>query len=151
MLIPENYRLSNEIAKNGNIHIANMSMLIKDIEARNISDTMIKYGACTFINIKSSMLPKYIYKAIHAGELTDLSNCILSTTLKKELQCTIKEVLSIPGTKEIKVQGKSFIQFPKEFIEQLRGKVTTNINKEDFESEKIDGVQLSKNNFWVWY
>ena len=151
MLIPKGYALSNEIAKNGNIHIANMSMLVKELENKNITGAFIKYGGCTFINTKSLNLPKYIYKAIHSGELTDLSDCILLSTFREELGCSEKDALSIPDASLVRVEGKKFIKFPSEFIEKLKGKVITSISEKDYLEEDVDGIRLSKRMFMVWY
>jgi len=150
MLIPKNYALSNEIAKNAGMHIANFSMLLKDNEDDSVA---IKYGACTFINTKSDRLPKYFYKAIHAGKLADLTDYILLSYLRTELECSEKNImdLKIGEPQKIVVQGKKFVKFNKEFTEAIRDKVITTVDASEFKELNVEGVKLNSKKYMVWY
>lgn len=156
MLIPKGYILSNEIADKGGIHIANFSTFVKKVEDANIKDAVLKYGNCTFINIYSDYIPKAFLKITGQNKMTPMDDKVLTSFVKSEFKCTLKEFLRIPGSKEVKVQGKSFIQLPLEFINTVKDKVLTNINKRDYNdcdlNDDIDGaVKLSNDNYLVWY
>lgn len=157
MFIPENYVLSNEIADQGGIHIANISNFIKLVTKEGIPDTIIKYGNCTFLNKKSPYLPKTFMKIIFDknNKITDMSNKLLSSYIQTEFNCTKKEFINGTNSKEVKVAGKSFIEIQDNIL-SIKDKVITNINKEDYEDclacdDIQGGFKLSKNNYLVWY
>lgn len=159
MLIPKDYILSNEIAKIANIHVANFSMLMNEIEDKGIFDTMVKYGACTFVNKNSSNIPMNIFKHIHKnkGKFTDLEDYILLTYFKNQFEVPqngINDLLKLGIITEVKtVEGKKFIKLRQDITDSLKNKVITNINEKDFNEFKneVEGFKLSKNNFLIWY
>lgn len=150
MIIPKHYALSNEIAKNAKMNIANFSMFLKE---NNDDSVALKYGACTFINTKSDRLPNYFYKAIHAGPLTDLSNCILLSHMRAELDCHEEDILNlkIGNPQKFILLGKKFIRFDKSFIDTINKKVVTTVLKDEFKDLNIDGVKLNNKRYLVWY
>jgi len=164
MLLTENYILSNEVSKKGNIHIANFSNFAKHVESYDILDTVLKQGNCTFLNKHSLHLPKNFKEIISTNTFTNLQNTVLSTYFCTYFECLRGDILKANKTEkgtdvnitEFKVQGKSFLKFNDELSKQLKKVVLTNIPKKDFfeclENNYIeDGIRLSRNNYMVWY
>jgi len=147
------------MAVKGNIHIANFSMFVSDIERRNIKDTVLRIGTCTFLNSKSEYLPNNFYKIIYKfkDEFTDFSDKVVIPVFVKEFNCPEKDMLKMPfNPRPVTVQGKRFMQFDKEFFDLFQDKVVTNINQKDYieckENGDIDGgFKLSNDNYLVWY
>jgi len=157
MLIKKDYVLSNEMAKKGNIALANFSMFINDIEKRNIKDTVQKFGQATFINTKSEYLPNHFYKILYNNKFTNFENCAVLVYMCKEFQCSKEDLLISGIVKEIfEVQGKQFLRLKEDFISKIKNKTITNISYKDyidcdFNDEIDGGVKLSKDNYLVWY
>jgi len=77
--------LGTEIAKEGNFHIANISMVIKNPELVEGTD-YLKFGGITLLSKKSLGFPRNILLPIHSGKMTDLSNLIPLGYFKDELE-----------------------------------------------------------------
>ena len=157
MVISDNYVLSNEVAQKGNIHIANFSMFQKLCEERNIRGAIEKYGNCTFLNSRSIDVPKNFRKIIQSEKMTDLKNCVLLSYVISYLQTSKADFARLPGVKRtFKVSGKEFAELTPEFANIMKNKVVTNVNKADYheclrDGDIEDGIELSKNNYIVWY
>jgi hypothetical protein len=159
MLIPKNWVLSNEVGELGNITAANFSILHNRITQKELLNTTLKYGNCVFINPHSIYLPIYISNIIKKNEFTNLSNCILTTQLVKELgvteTCAISSLHKY-GPEPVIISGKRFTRFNDEFIELLSGKITAVVNEyevnELLEEGSIEGfIKLTKSKYLTWY
>jgi len=164
MLLTNDYVLSNEVSKKGNIHIANFSNFAKYIQDNDIPDTVIKQGNCTFLNMYSMHLPKNFKEIINHNTFTNLQNSVLSTYFCTYFNCLKSDILKVKKTEknidvnvtEFEIQRKSFLRFNDELAKQLKNVVLTNIPKKDYieclENSYIeDGIKLSRNNYMVWY
>jgi len=157
MIITDNFKLSNEIAKHGNIHIANFSMFQKLCEDNNTLDAIEKYGNCTFVNSRSMDVPNNFRKIMQTEKMTDLTNCVLVSYASSYFDTNKKDFLKIPNIKRtFTVEGKLFAELDKELAEVFKTKVITNVDYPDYlecvKEGTIDGgIKLSKNNYIVWY
>jgi len=157
MIIPDYYVLSNEVAKKGNIHIANFSMLYKLCTEKNIRNAVVKYGNCTFINSRSIDIPNNLRKIMQSEKMTDLKNCVLMTYIINEFETSKTHFKKLNVVKRVfKVAGKEFAELTPEFADIIRNNVVTNINEKDFNECTKDNIikghiKLSKDNYIVWY
>lgn len=147
------YFLANELTDKLGIHIANISMFIKNIKDDEI-DNILKLGNCTFIKKDFNKLPKALLKGVHL--CTELNNVLPRSWFKEDLDVTDKELEKCNIATIIEIAGRKFYQFTNKFAEEINGKVLYILDKSDTESCSRNGeingyVQLSKNKFLVWY
>lgn len=163
MFIPKEYFLANELFNKAGIHIANSSMLAKEIESKNIKNTVIKMGNCIFFNKNSRALPNNIRNYVEAfKDLNTFENKVLVSALRTELD-DIGYTALIKGFKnnnyEIKeeiIQGKRFAVFPNELVEKLKDKTWYILDEFEYhdclDRGNIDGgIKLKKDKYFVWY
>lgn len=162
MFIPKDYLLTAELAEKGDIHIANFSNyynLLQDQDTFQSSQEMIKYGACTFINSKSSNIPQNFKDIINSHEFTRMDNKILNSEFISETGTSLKVLvnsLKEYNPTQVEVSGKKFTQFDDSFIELLKNKCINVLSKEETEEctkdKSIDGsIKLSTNKYLTWY
>jgi hypothetical protein len=164
MFLSNDYVLSNEIVEKSGIHIANISMGIKQLEdADSKSGSVVKYGNCTFLNKQAKTLPTYLKNYIHnpLWTFTDFSDKLPVTYLQAELGVPFKDIqegFKRDGT-DISVKdiaGKQFAVFPKEFVEKMKDSTWYILSEEDFNeclnAGDIDGgFKVKKGKFLSWY
>lgn len=156
MFLESKYILANELIEKMNIHIANISMLAKDFEDSDCG-TIVKMNNCTFINTKSRHLPHNIMVGAIANEFTDMSDKLPCTWVRDEYPMTEKEMYNSGiVVDKVKIAGKQFYVFDKEFVQKMKRKIGYVLDAEETkyctEKGQIEGsIQLSKNKFFTWY
>lgn len=156
MFLKSNYILANELVQKMGIHIANISMLVKEHEDED-NGMFIKMNNCTFINTKAATLPANILAGIYANEFTDMTDKLPCTFARMEYGITEKEFLkSGIVTKVVNVAGKDFYQFAPEFVQKMHRKIGYVLDEAEtmdcFAKKQIAGyTQLSKNKYFTWY
>lgn len=156
MFLDKRYVLGNELAEIGNFHIANISMIVKKFHDNDNYSDAKNLGNCTFIN-SDAELPKHIIKLLH--KCTPMNNKLPMTYLTKELKLNKDKILLALKdyiTSTERIGGKEFVVFTDEFVQIFKDKVHYVLNKsetdEALKNDYIDGfIQLSRNNFLVWY
>jgi len=157
MFLDSNYVLGNELVQKMDIHIANVSMVARNLEKVGNYEDIVKLGNCTFINKKSLFLPKNIVRGIITNDFTPMYNKLPCTYVHQEFQTSQAKLLNSNFIKGIvEVSGKKFYEFEDKFIEDIHEKVLNILDREDaldcFDNGDILGyVELSKNKFLTWY
>lgn len=164
MFLSNNYVLSNELTEKANIHIANISSLIKTLEeSRNAAANLAfqKMGNCTFLKKDSKLYPMNIRNYLNGYHFTDMSDKIPSTYLRTELGVSYDKIVKafkVNGieVKEETISGKRFTVFPKEFANKMKDKTWYVLNVEDYneclKNGDIDGgISLGKGKYVTWY
>lgn len=159
MFLSNQYVLANELVQYMDIHIANVSKVINDLELAGDCSTIVKINSYTFIR-DSNNLPNNFRQALRTGfyenRFTDVSKMVPSTWLRTELDVTPKELVDAGIAKSVLVAGKPMVEFTEEMYLKLRRSVPYILNaaetEECFNNKQIDGyVQLKKNKFLTWY
>jgi len=157
MFIREKVVLSSELAEHGNMNIANISMLINDMNSKgNVGDVTL-FGNCNYIKVTSPDIPLYVLK--HVYKCTDVQNMLPVTYLTKEFNVSKKVItksLSQYIVKEHTIAKKHLIEFTDEFISKFNEKVHYILNQKEtdecLQQKLIDGfIYLDKNRYLVWY
>ena len=156
----KNYILGTEIAKVGNFHIANISMLLKN---NNLIEGIdyLKFGGITLLNKQSIRYPNYIIKAIydtiHSSRFTDLSDLIPITYFNEMLENNKRLIQK--SYEVVVVDGKKFVRIKDAKLKDVLfddTKVKSVVNRQEIEgllSDKlISGyINLSNSKTLVWY
>jgi hypothetical protein len=156
MFLNKKYILANELVTKMGIHIANVSMLIKEYEDTD-TGTFVKMNNCTFINTKDATLPQNIIDGIRTNVFTDMTDKLPCTFVRSEYGITEKELFkSGMVTKIVTVAGKDFYQFAPEFVEKMKYKIGYILDEQEtmecFRKKQIKGyTQLAKNKYFTWY
>jgi hypothetical protein len=157
MFLHNKFILANELVQKMNIHIANISNLLKQYECSGYYSVMIKMNNCTFINTHSSILPNNIKVGIAKNEFTILTNKLPKSFVHWEYPVTEKELFkSGIVVDKIKIAYKEFYVFDTEFVKKLNKKIGYILNKNEtmccYEKGQIEGfIELGKNKFFTWY
>lgn len=156
MFLKKQYILANELVQKMGIHIANISMLVKEHEDED-NGMFIKMNNCTFINTKAADLPNNIKVGISENEFTDLTNKLPCTYVRTEYGITEKELFKAGMvSKVVTIAGKDFYEFVPEFVEKMKYKIGYVLDESEtmecYRKKQILGyTQLSKNKFFTWY
>jgi len=156
MFLNKNYILANEVVQKGNIHIANISILIKNLSSLD-EPPFIKMNSLTFLNKNSSLLPNNIQNIISSNEFTDLSDKLPCNYVRSEYGITEKELIeSEVVVDKIEICDKKFYVFNQDFIKKVKRKILYVLNKKETEEclkkKQIEGfIQLRPNKFLTWY
>jgi hypothetical protein len=156
MFLKNTYILANELVQKMDIHIANISMMVKDHEDDD-SGTFIKMNNCTFINTKAADLPSNIKVGIYENDFTDMTDKLPCTFARMEYGITEKEFFnSGMVTKKVEIAGKDFYQFTPEFVQKMKYKIGYVLDEaetmECYRKKQILGyTQLSKDKYFTWY
>jgi hypothetical protein len=156
MFLNKKYILANELVNKMGIHIANISMLMKEHEDSD-NGMFVKMNNCTFINTKDGELPQNIIDGIRANVFTDMTDKLPCTYIRTEYGITEKELFKAGMvTKIVTIAGKDFYQFAPEFVEKMKYKIGYVLDEvetmECFRKKQILGyTQLAKNKYFTWY
>lgn len=163
MFLSTKYFLANELFGKANIHIANSSILAKELEDANVKNVVKKMGNCTFFNKEAKELPenvkRYIikFKDLHTFE-DKLPLSFLKTELNDVSYNVLKSGLKEHGFEltEEEIAEKTFVKFPKELVNILKDKTVYILNEKDYfdcmSANEIDGgYRLKKDKYLVWY
>lgn len=156
MFLNKKYILANELVTKMGIHIANISMLIKEYEDTD-TGTFVKMNNCTFINTKDATLPQNIIDGIRSNVFTDMTDKLPCTFVRSEYGITEKELFkSGMVTQIVTVAGKDFYQFAPEFVEKMKYKIGYILDEQEtmdcYRKKQIQGyTQLAKNKYFTWY
>jgi len=151
----KDYILGTEIAKKGNFHQANISMLLSDFGLIE-GDDYLKYGGIVLINRKSLLLPNYIKEVIKNNEFTDLSNYLPKVYFMDILEnqtSNIKDKFN-----EVTISSKKFVQIDEGLQELFKNDnlIKTTVDNSEL-SELVAGgyikgsIKLSNKKSLVWY
>lgn len=157
MFLNKKYILANELVQKMGIHIANISMLTKQYEDNDDYGHFIKMNNCTFINTKSSVIPHNLEVGILTNQFTDMSDKLPCTWVKMEYGVTEKELFKAGiVTEKVKIAGKDFYVFDKEFVAKMNRKIGYVLNEEEtmdcFNKGQILGyTKLAKDKYFTWY
>lgn len=157
MFLSSNYVLANELVQTMGIHIANISVLSKQLQDADDYGTVIKMNNCNFVNKKSHKLPHNIEVGLWANEFTDMSDKLPCSWVKDEYELSEKELRTAGMViDKIKVAGKSFYVFDQEFVKKMKRKIGYVLNEaetmECFAKKQIDGyTQVGKDKYFTWY
>lgn len=156
----KNYILGTEIAKAGNFHIANISILLKENNLIEGTD-FLKYGGITLINKESLRYPKYITdlidNMIYKKSFTDLTDLIPMTFFKDLLENNIRLIQD--KYIEVQVDSKKFIKITDKKLsnvllnEKLIKSVVNNSEIHDLLNENyiLGYIKLSNKKSLTWY
>jgi flagellar hook-basal body complex protein FliE len=152
----KDYVLGAEVAKKGNFHIANISMLLKDFNLVEGIDYQ-KYGGITLLNKKSLKMPNYIYTILWNKDMTNLEDYLPMPYFKELLDNKISMIRN--KYKVVEISDKQFIEIKDEklkdviFNEKLiKTVVDFSEIKELLEDDYILGYEkISSNKALVWY
>lgn len=156
MFLNKKYILANELVQKMDIHIANISMLLKEYEDSN-SDTFLKMNNCTFIDSKDVTLPKNIIAGIRNNQFTDMTDKLPCTYVHDEYEITEKELFNSGMViNKVEIAGKKFYQFAPEFVQKMKYKIGYILDEAEtmdcYRKKQIQGyTQLGKNKFFTWY
>ncbi len=153
MFLNNKYISCNELVQKMNIHIANISILTKDLEDTNI---FTKLGNCVFVDKTSIDLPKNIRIGIAQNTFTDCTNILPLSYLIKELEITKAQIINLPFTSQLSLAGKDFIKFEQSFIDKVQDKTTYVLSNKETEEclqeGNIEGsIKLSNSKNLTWY
>ena len=103
----KDYVLGAELAKKGDFHIANISMVLKDFGLVEGID-FLKYGGVTLLNKHSLRCPKYIEVLMWNKTMTDLSKFLPYTYFSDLVDGNTK---MLEGKfKKFTIEGKQFVE-----------------------------------------
>ena len=154
MFLGGEYILANELVQKMGINIANISMLLPELD--DDYGTMIKLNNCTMIKGNSRRLPENIKNGISANTFTDMSNKLPCTFTRNEYEITEKELIKggiITG--KVKVAGKEFYEFTNDFVQKTKNKIVFTVDEDEaiqrFNNNEINEfIQVGKNKFIIW-
>jgi len=152
----KDYVLGAEVAKKGNFHIANISMLLKDFGLVEGID-FLKYGGITLLNKKSLRCPKYIEVLMWNKSMTDLSELLALPFFKDTLDGNISYLRNKYTI--VKIEGKQFIKITDTELNEVmmnerlvKAVVETSEIKELLEGNYINGhMKISAKKSLCWY
>lgn len=157
MFLDKKYILANELVREMDIHIANVSMLRNQFEDNDDFYTVRKMANCSFVNGESQQLPKNIRAGIAKHTFTDLSNKLPCNYVREEYGITERELFKsgMVLNKE-KVAGKDFYVFNDYFVKTMKKKIGYILDaKEEAQCSRkkqiIGSIRLGKNKFFTWY
>ena len=157
MFLPKKFILANELVQKMDIHIANISIIRKELEEQGDSYTIQKLNNCNFVNTKSNKLPQNIRDGIRHNEFTDISNKLPVTYVRSEYPATERELMkSGIVTDKVKIAGKTFYVFADDFVNSVKGCLGYVLNEDEYlqckSNSTIDGaIQLKNNKYFAWY
>lgn len=163
MFLDKEFFLANELLEFTQMHIANASMIKKEL-LENDSGGVVKRGNCLFFSKTSKELPNNIKELLakHGKTLHTFENKVPITALRSEFSdvgttALLKgfEKAGVSITKE-EISGKTFVVFPDEFVSKLKNKTPYILNETEYKSslknQDIDGgIYIKKNKYFVWY
>lgn len=152
----KDYVLGAEVAVLGGFHIANISMLFKELPLVEGVD-YLKFGGITLLNKKSLIYPKYIKEIIDSDKVTDLSDLVPLTFFKETLENNMKLVKK--KFESVKICGKQFVEITDEELKRVFMEdsiVLSVVNNDEIEElvsdNYIDGyIKLSEKASLTWY
>lgn len=152
----KNYVLGAEIASKGGFHIANISMLFKDLPLVEGVD-YLKYGGITLLSKNSLKYPKYIRNIMFSNKMTDLSELVPLNYFKDILENNI--TLIKKDYKIVQVENKKFVKIINDKLkkiiinEKFTKSVVGNEELEDLIKEDIvlGYIPISKDKSLTWY
>lgn len=112
----KNFILGAEIAKVGNFHIANISLLLKENGLLEGVD-YLKYGGITLVAKSSIRFPKYITEIINNNTFTDLSGLLPQNYFIDILEnntTLIKDKFKV-----VNIQGKKFVKITDDKLQKI--------------------------------
>lgn len=148
MFLGKNFVNGHEFVEKTGVNISNMAQIKKYVhEKENYSD-VVKVGPCIYMNKHSTNLPKGTITLLSTFEHTDMSNLVLDTVVRKELNLTPKELQFVLETNSdfvsIEVHfKKKFIRFTDEFVKLF--------NKQYYVMSQNEADELSKDEFELIY
>ena len=160
MFLTKNYVLSNELVQEMDIHIANISMLHKQLEGNENISAVIKMGQSTFIDRTSPDLPNNIKLGLRLRDYTDMSNKLPLSYFLKEMRLTRAKLKDILKNKYVlgivTICEKEFIEFSHDFVQKTKECILypldTKETSECITDNSIDGyTKLTDNCFLTWY
>ena len=162
MVFTKNHVMSVEFAKKAAMDMSNISMAKKELEELGNFTCIMKIGQGTYINKKSTMLPKYIREGLTKHTFSNLENKIPITYLEKTWDIKKLDLKSLLHTNpEIvkgisTIEGVEFIEFNVHFANLLDVVIPYILSrKEFFDCHKkglLDGhVELNSGKYLVWY
>ena len=148
--------LGTEIAKAGNFHIANISILLKENGLLEGTD-YLKFGGITLIAKYSLRFPKYINDILIKGEYTDLSEYYPLNHFKDLLENQTKlienkfDVVTIDSKKFVKITDKTLFNIMTD--DTIIKSVVDNSEIKDLVNEKfiLGHMKLSNKKSLTWY
>lgn len=152
----EDYVLGAEVAEKGDFHIANISMLFKDLPLIEGID-FLKFGGITLLNKKSLAYPKYIRTIMDSNEMTNLSEYIPLTLFKEILDNNLNLVKDKYDV--AKICSKQFVKISDVELREvlmdgdLVKSVVFNdeVNQLMGEELIIGSIKLSNKKSLIWY
>ena len=156
MFLNKKYILANELVAKMGIHIANISMLVKEYEDDD-SGAFIKMNNCTFINANDVTLPNNIRTAILTNQFTDMTDKLPCTYVHTEYEISEAELFkSGMVIEKVIIAGKKFYKFAPEFVQKMKYKIGYVLDEAEtmdcYRKKQILGyTQLGKNKYFTWY
>jgi len=156
----KNYILGTEIAKEGEFHIANISMLLKEHNLIEGTD-YLKYGGITLINKESLRFPKYITNLIdtmvYKNSYTDLSELLPMVYFTDLLENNTRFIED--KFKEVQVDSKKFVKVTDKKLssillnDSIVKSVVENSEIKDLINENfiLGHIKLSNKKSLTWY
>ena len=152
----KNFILGTEIAKAGNFHIANISILLKENGLLEGVD-YLKYGGITLIAKSSIRFPKYITEIINENKFTDLSDFLPLNYFKDLLENNTK--LIADKFTEVEIGGKKFVKITDKKLSNIMTNDTTVKSVVDNseilelvnENLIVGHLKLSNKKSLIWY
>jgi hypothetical protein len=156
MFLSTKYVLANELVQKMGIHIANISVIAKELEDNDYGH-IIKMNNCNFVRKDSRHMPHNIQVGLLTNQFTDISDKLPCTWVKDEYEMSEKELLKgdmIYG--KVKIAGKNFYHFKPEFVKKMKRKIGYVLNEQEtmecFNKGQIDGyTQINKDKYFTWY
>jgi hypothetical protein len=155
MFLNKKYILANELVQKMNIHIANISMLLKSYSEE--SDAFIKLNNCTFINTSNVLLPHNIKNGIATNSFTDITDKLPCSWFRTEFEVSDKELFGSGIAKDkIRIAGKEFFVFDQNFVSTMHRKIGYILTEQEtkmclMKKQILGSIKLSKNKYFVWY
>jgi hypothetical protein len=152
----KDYVLGAEVATLGGFHIANISMLFKELPLVEGID-FLKFGGITLLNKNSNIYPKYIKAIIDSDKVTDLTNLFPLTFFKDTVENNMKLVKN--KFRSVKICDKQFVEITDDELRDVfmnDDLVLSVVKNEEIdglvEENYIDGyIKLSEKASLTWY
>jgi len=154
----KNFILGTEVAKIGNIHIANISILLKE---NNLIEGVdyLKFGGITLLAKQSLQYPKYITELINnnINKFTDLSELVPAKYFIDVLENNTKliakkyQTITVDSKKFIKILDKDLFKIMTN--ELITKSVVTNDEIPELISENyiVGYIKLTEKKSLCWY
>ena len=148
MFLNPKFKVAKELTQRAKMSDANFSILKKNLELEGFGNAFIKLGGTTFVNTSTmKVFPSELCKDYKG--LTYTGDVLPFSYLKNEYDLNTQD-LKVLNAKQVKISGKAFYQFPKEFVNKMKRAVPMIVSSDELDG--FDGfIELKKNRYFAWY